>query len=894
MFSGIRKLWDYISEQEDQTDTSNESQLVVGNGAEACSRREYEGKITHIFSSHGLIDNEVYFSFDDVLGGVKPNLNDVVTVVAAQHHSEGGWHAEQVSVVENWEDQDYEVAEVTQAPSEIVGHVGDFNGKTGYIGNVYFDLSECKCEDFKPAKGDLVKVCVVYPDGDTFSPVASEIQALRVKEADGVISGEKGDHGYIDGEVFYLSDVIVNDYIPRKWDPVHYKAVESLQGRSSWRAVFIEPSEKPQKANWNLLQGPLQQSFTKELLSDKEGVCVSKETDFGTMAVGRKLTLSVIVENKGTTEQTMCRCHMTASSSQIKIQNISVFKANRELVKTFGSGSNIGDLTLCPNMSVIVKLDIDARYQGQEKQLLIFTFEKFKIGRYITANITDPVMSLIDHNQPYTQGGRQGYNRYRENVDRSATPWMIPGERPNRNKKTVQFPHRLPHYNVPEDLRQIILTEEELLYYAPVLAEELTYKNYRDKFKMLLHLEEIQMDIDIREFDLHRVCLRHFSEYLALPVPGLAEGRPSVLIGDKVILIDPSDPDGPCFEGYVHEILKDEVLLKFNPDFHRTYTGKDYNVQFTFNRGPLRKCHRASESANGLGENILFPTTLVPKPARCILKQNVKPTGKFNTGQEVTSRSPFFNKHLNARQRSAVTRIVQGQGRPLPYILFGPPGTGKTVTVVEAILQIFTKLSYSRIIACTPSNSAADLLTQRLHESGLVKTGDLVRLNAQQRSEQDLPDSIRPYCSVGDDLDLASRYRILVSTCVTAGTLYTLGIKSGHFTHVFIDEAGQATEPEALISSCLVSHTDGQITLAGDPQQLGPVLMSKFSKMYGLELSLLERLIHTPLYERDEQKFADHGAYDPLLVTKLLDNYRSHTSINPLLHEHFVKNGYFH
>ena len=42
--------------------------------------------------------------------------------------------------------------------------------------------------------------------------------------------------------------------------------------------------------------------------------------------------------------------------------------------------------------------------------------------------------------------------------------------------------------------------------------------------------------------------------------------------------------------------------------------------------------------------------------------------------------------------------------------------------------------------------------------------------------------------------------------------------------------------------------------------------MSKFSKMYGLELSLLERLIHTSLYERDEHKFADHGSYDPLLV----------------------------
>ncbi|XP_053377782.1 RNA helicase Mov10l1-like [Mercenaria mercenaria] len=551
-------------------------------------------------------------------------------------------------------------------------------------------------------------------------------------------------------------------------------------------------------------------------------------------------------------------------------------------------------MTLCPKMSLVVNLELDARCQGQEKQLQIFTFENFKIGRYITANITDPVLSLLEHNRPYIQGGRQGYSRYRENVDRTSAPWMIPGERPNRNKKTVQFPHRLPHYNVPEDLRQLRLTQDDLLYYAPVLAEELTFKNYREKFKMLLYLEEIQMDIDIREFDLYRVCLRHFGEYLALGVPGLAEGRPSVLIGDKVILSDPSDPDGPCFEGYVHEILKDEVLLKFYPDFQRIYTGKDYNVQFTFNRGPLRKCHRASESASGLGENILFPTSLVPKPARCMLRQKAQPSSQSYNGlikQEAqTTHSPFFNKCLNARQRAAVTRIVQGQGRPLPYILFGPPGTGKTVTVVEAILQIFTKLSYSRIIACTPSNSAADLLAQRLHESGLVKTGDLVRLNAQQRSEQDIPDCIRPYCSLGDNIDLASKYRILVSTCVTAGTLYSLGIKAGHFTHVFIDEAGQATEPEAMISSCLVSHTDGQIILAGDPQQLGPVLMSKFSKMFGLELSFLERLIHTPLYERDEHKFADHGAYDPLLVTKLVDNYRSHRNILSLPSKLFYHN----
>ena len=69
-----------------------------------------------------------------------------------------------------------------------------------------------------------------------------------------------------------------------------------------------------------------------------------------------------------------------------------------------------------------------------------------------------------------------------------------------------------------------------------------------------------------------------------------------------------------------------------------------------------------------------------------------------------------FNKSLNERQQQAVKRILEGRGRPLPYILFGPPGTGKSVTIVEAILQVLKNIKYSRIIACAPSNSAADLI----------------------------------------------------------------------------------------------------------------------------------------------------------------------------------------
>ena len=245
----------------------------------------------------------------------------------------------------------------------------------------------------------------------------------------------------------------------------------------------------------------------------------------------------------------------------------------------------------------------------------------------------------------------------------------------------------------------------------------------------------------------------------------------------------------------------------------------------------------------------------------------------------------WINKNLNPEQKSAVIRILSGEARPIPYIIYGPPGTGKTVTVVEAILQIFMIRSDSRILVTTPSNSSADLIVERLHNSNQIGFGDLARLNAMQRLEDSIPEIVRPFCFSNSDAEVllkVVRHRIVVATCDTSGGIYKLGLAQGHFSHCFIDEAGETTEPQSMIPIGLLGmgqQNESQIILAGDPKQLGPVLQSKVASNCGLEESYLERLSKISLYERDESRFGDHGNYDPVLCTKLIRNYRSHENI---------------
>lgn len=155
-------------------------------------------------------------------------------------------------------------------------------------------------------------------------------------------------------------------------------------------------------------------------------------------------------------------------------------------------------------------------------------------------------------------------------------------------------------------------------------------------------------------------------------------------------------------------------------------------------------------------------------------------------------------------------------------------------------MQLIRRDTGVRIFACTPSNAAADLLVERLDAAGL-DSDKLYRLNAYSR-EEDVPEDVQPF-SIIPPRDKLLAFRVILSTCSSAGMLQTLNVPVGHFSHIVIDEAAQAEEPLVMISILAFSDAYTNVILAGDPNQLGPVIKSPVAARNGLGKSFLRRLM---------------------------------------------------
>ncbi|XP_053575160.1 RNA helicase Mov10l1 [Bombina bombina] len=998
MLSLLSKVGHFLWRSADADESS-------GSNSGILEYQSLNGVVTRFCNEYGLINDNIYFTNDDVVGGEPLSIGQKVNVVFKEDRTSGGLRALMVNCISERWDTDSPIDTVVEDVKikVLIGNITSCNKDGGDINQTTY-FSTCNlCEGYVPYKGDWVKA-EYFVNPSTWNSEACSVKPLRCKRVDKVlVSALYGRNGVLDESIFFTLDSIKlpQGYQPKRQDVVNAVVIESSQSCYVWRALCMAPVKKNgnkgqethsliacKLAGWE--KGNIFKFIMRELKSDSLDSSSPASVSSLLPVLGACSNINNHLEDQADVYEavrpglrltnglrsTMCHVHPLLLANYPKsvigattaltygvykhrlleeVPGMNKLTVNEESLKagtlTNGSSNQATDImkiqpsigisesmVITPGQKTFITINCEAINPGRCKELLLFCFTDFVIGRYLEAKIESEEESIL---LPSTVYSSNRGNPMPESVLTNRKTVPAP---PQKRSSRRQLPSFLPLYPIPDRLRKCVEQNMDILALEPCLAEVLSLSIFCKKMSTLIWLEDVQNEMELKAFSLSGVCLQKCGGFLLLEVPGLAEGRPSLFPGDKVLLkYQDYTTSAVQFVGIVVEIHEEELTLRVNSEFEESYGFEPMDVEFVFSRVSSRRCQFAIEQAEYLGQKVLFPEILVLQSPQVITTESCRPscadrkeknyrrrrgpldrvgqvmlslsieskehqniqTGNQNSqisreknivsvsdmvtvatqtnkpGKESPSkeRGEFFNHILNEHQKLAVKRILSGECRPMPYILFGPPGTGKTITVIEAILQIYYTLPDSRVLVCAPSNSAADLVCLRLHESQQLEPGSMVRVNASSRQEETINDTIKQYCGAGEDIRKASRFRIIISTCSSAGMFYQIGLRVGHFTHVFVDESGQASEPECLIPLGLVSEVNGQIILAGDPKQLGPVIKSNIASAYGLNVSLLERLMARPLYMRDEKTYGACGNYNPLLITKLLKNYRSHAAL---------------
>ncbi len=243
----------------------------------------------------------------------------------------------------------------------------------------------------------------------------------------------------------------------------------------------------------------------------------------------------------------------------------------------------------------------------------------------------------------------------------------------------------------------------------------------------------------------------------------------------------------------------------------------------------------------------------------------------------------YSNCMLNDSQNIAVNKILNTN---YLAIIHGPPGTGKTTTLVQAVKALVNQQN-EKVLMVAPSNTAVDLLTEKLNEAGLnvLRLGNPARVSEELQA-QTMEGKIQRHPSFKDIKtwkkqaneyknmahkykrsfgkaerdqrkalfdeahklmkevekieeyiieDLSNKIQVVTATLV-GSSHYSL--KHLKYDTVVIDEAGQGIEPACWIPILKAK----KVVLAGDHFQLSPTIKSEKAAKSGLEKTLLEKL----------------------------------------------------
>ncbi|XP_063688478.1 helicase MOV-10-like [Bolinopsis microptera] len=777
---------------------------------------EFEGVVTSAFSSYGIIDDEIYFDYKIVIGEIPDKGCKVRGVKVLK--GDNAYNATSVQIVEG----------MSLERNEVSGELDKIRGEFGYVNGVPIKIEHCVP---RPVEGDLLNVLTEEFNGMVIGKSVSHTRKRRFTSHVLRVTPKICE---LEENSYFLRSLCPRGYNPQPNDIVCGVAVEcfyrNLTTIYSWRAIEIKQTSITLKG---LNEDLLLYRLPKFCLSYVARECDRGQKEDSISCTPHALRIGHL--NPGDTTQLQFTLKNNSERILFELGNISVSDTS-----ILNCGTPFPRY-IYPQATEEITLGLVNPDIGQHTTTVIFSLsvnsKQFNICRRVHVNVIAPrtkkcLRTRVD--EPFLEGCQ-----------------IIPGFKPARTNPRF-YPQHFPVYAIPEDVES---TSEDR-----ILAEELKKKNYKVIMHKLLYMEERFVEEEMKHYSIYETSLMKRGRFLVLKVPNLVESKLNILIGHRVVL--EHENNTVKYEGYIHKIADrtDEVMLGFDESYHNSYAAESVNVHFSHSRTSFIRCHLAIDYIFQIkAEGMLFPEDV-----------NVRPP-HFNV-----PRLDLFNKSLNKEQAWAVLHMIEAKARPIPYLLFGPPGTGKTVTIVEAILQIFHLQDDCRILVTAPSNSACDLIAQRLLQQSSQL--DIVRLNSMSRFTESLPEELQAISMPADEVKEAALKRIIVSTCVTAGNLYKLQLRTSHFTHVFIDEAGQAIEPEVLLPIALSTGPGTQAILAGDPYQLGPVIKNGQCEDLGLSMSLLERYMSCDVYERKEQ-FRDNSFYDPILLTKLIRNYRSHSEL---------------
>ena len=241
---------------------------------------------------------------------------------------------------------------------------------------------------------------------------------------------------------------------------------------------------------------------------------------------------------------------------------------------------------------------------------------------------------------------------------------------------------------------------------------------------------------------------------------------------------------------------------------------------------------------------------------------------------------------LNEVQNEAVKKILEARDIALVH---GPPGTGKTTTLVQAISEVLR--SEKQVLVCSSSNTAVDLLTEKLHKENIkvlrlgnpAKVSEEVLMNTldskvaahvsykdlkkyrktaeeyfrmagkykrtfgrEEREQRQLlyqeARKILAEARVLEDFithEQFSNAQVIACTPVVSASRH---MRDKQFSTLFMDEAAQALEPMSWIP---ISRSN-RVIFAGDHFQLPPTVKSKKAEAEGLAETLFERCMQLP------------------------------------------------